>query len=297
MLIETFTNRQFQRLPRYFLPIGITSIECDLYVLNTKINQQKLLLKKYKKADGEYFSNKLLTINSLINNRDKINIEELVFPEKLAVVDKKIVGFIMNLIENNTNLSRLLKNDKIPLKEKIGWLKQVGNILSKVQHVNSLDSKFLLGDIHEDNFILNHDNGKIFCIDLDGCKISNNRIYSMKYGSFNEKFYNLPDKYPLDESEEPIPNTNTEWYCYVTMILNMIANGPIHKLMIQDFYNYIQYLRDAKFPSELLNSFANVYTKHDNYSPRDLLDQIPDKLNTVSYDSFLEKANIKSLYR
>ena len=36
------------------------------------------LFKKFNKTEGEYFSSKLYTINELINNKDKIEIEELV---------------------------------------------------------------------------------------------------------------------------------------------------------------------------------------------------------------------------
>lgn len=297
MLVETFTSRQFMRLKPYVLDKGIQSIESDLYVLSSKLNQPKQLLKKYKKPDGEYFGNKLLTINSLITNKDRIGIEELVFPERLAAINKKIVAFIMMLIENNTNLSVLLQDKKNSVKEKIKWLKQVGCIVSKVQHVHSLEEPFLLGDIHESNFILDHNSNKILCVDLDGCKISNNKIYSMKYGSFNEKFFGLPHKYPLDKEDNPIPNFNTEWYCYTIMILNMIGNGPVHKLLIQHFYDYIQYLRDNGFSRELVSCFVNIYTNHDNYSPCELLNQIPDDLNSVSYDSFVEKAKLEQIYR
>jgi hypothetical protein len=295
MLVENFTTKQFRRLQRYILPDGVSSIECDLYLLDKKLNHSKHLLKIYKRTSGEYMGNKLLTINSLMDNKDNIDIDELVFPEKLAIVDKKLVGFTMQLIENNTNLAVLLKDKQITTKQKIEWLKQVGKILTKVQHVNSVNGQFLLGDIHESNFILNHDTNKIICVDLDGCKISNNKIYSMKYGSFNEKFYYFPNKYPLDDDDEPIPTYNTEWYCYTTMVLNMIANGSIHKLLLSDYYDYIQYLRDSKFPDELIDCFINIYTNHDNYSPRDLLEQIPNNLDKVSLGSFVEKAKINYL--
>ena len=80
MLVETFTNRQFNRLQPFVLEKGTVSIESDLYILPAKANHPKQLLKKYKKINGEYFGNKLLTINSLIDNKDNINIEELVLP-------------------------------------------------------------------------------------------------------------------------------------------------------------------------------------------------------------------------
>jgi hypothetical protein len=295
MLVETFSNRQFNRLKPLILEKGINSIESKLYILPSKLNQDDRLLKKYNNINGEYFGNKLLTINSLMENREKINIEELVFPEKLAVVDRKIVGFTMKLIDS-INLTLLLNSKEISVKQKIKLLKQVENILHKVQCVRGLEEPFLLADIHESNFVLEKSSGNIFGVDVDGCKIGNNRIYVMKYGSYNEKFFYYPHKYPLDEEDRPIPNFNTEWYCFIIMVLNMIGKGPIYKLSIEDFYDYIQFLRDAKFSKELLDCFANVYTTNDNYSPKDLLDTIPKRLNGVRLELFLKKTKKKNVF-
>lgn len=295
MIVESFSKHQIAHLKPLFLEDEITSIESDLYYLPKK-NHDSYLLKSYKNATGEYFGNKLLTINSLIENREKINIDELVFPERLAIIDKKIAGFTMKYIENNINLSLILDSINVDVELKIKLLKQIERIIQKVHHVKGLQQPFLLADIHESNFILEKSSSKIFCVDVDGCKISNNRIYSMKYGSFNEKFLDLPHKYPLYEDEEPIPNYNTEWYCYIIMLLNMIGSGPVYKLLIEDFYDYIEYLSDAGFSKELLSCFVNIYSNKDNYSPRDLLDSIPKNIDNVTLDSFIEKKEIPKLY-
>ncbi|MDD3304785.1 MAG: hypothetical protein PHT75_01470 [Bacilli bacterium] len=292
MLIEAFSNRQFNRLKPLYLENEITSIESDLYVLPGKANQADRVIKKYVNVNGEYFGNKLLTINSLIENREKINIDEIVFPEKLAVIDKKIVGYTMKLIDN-VNLTLLLNSKEIHVKQKIQLLKQVENIIRRVQCVKGLEDPFLLADIHESNFILEKDSGKVYAVDIDGCKISNNRIYVMKYGSFNEKFFYYPHKYPLDEEDRPIPNINTEWYCFIIMVLNMIGKGPIHKLSIEDYYDYLHFLKEAKFSNELLDCFANIYSNNDNYPPHELLDTIPRRLNGVRLESFEKKKRKK----
>ncbi len=295
MIVESFSKHQIAHLKPLILEDAITSIESNLYHLPRR-NKDSYLLKEYKSNSGEYFGNKLLTINSLIENRERINIDELVFPEKIVVIDKKITGFIMKYIENNINLSLLLDSKNIDVQLKIKLLKQIELIMQKVQHVKGMKEQFLLADIHESNFILQKDTGKVFCVDVDGCKISNNRIYSMKYGSFNEKFLDLPHKYPLYEDEEPIPNFNTEWYCFITMVLNMIGSGPVYKLLLEDFYDYIEYLKDAGFSKELLHCLANIYSNKDNYFSKELLDYIPSNIDEVSLDSYLDKKNLRKKY-
>lgn len=295
MIVEAFSKHQIAHLKPLILEDIITSIESNIYHLPRK-NKDSYLLKAYKCTSGDYFGNKLLTINSLIENREKINMDELVFPERLVIIDKKIAGFTMKYIENNINLSLLLNSKNVSVEVKIELLKQIEQIIQKVQHVKGLQEPFLLGDIHESNFILERNSDKVYCVDLDGCKISNNRIYSMKYGSFNEKFLDLPHKYPLYEDEEPIPSFNTEWYCFTTMLLNMIGSGPVYKLLIEDFYDYIEYLNEAGFSKELLSCFVNIYSNKDNYSPKDLLDSIPKNISNVTLESFIEKKETPKLY-
>lgn len=295
MHIYGMTKHQFKRLEPLKLERKITSIESDLYILPGSQSGNKQLLKYYRKTEGEYFGNKLLTINSLIDNKHNIGIEALIFPDKLAIIDKKVVGFIMNYIENNINLETLLHSN-ISTNEKIRLLKQAQRIISKVQYA-TLNPQFLLGDIHESNFILNTDDNKVYAVDLDGCKISNNQVYSMKYCSFNEKLFDFPHKYPIDENDNPIPNTNTEWYCFITMVLNTISNGPLYKLLLEDFYDYLCFLRSNGISNELLDCFCNLYSSADNYQPGELLDSIPKDISNMSLDNFLVKTKKKEFYK
>ncbi len=297
MEIEEFTTKQFERLEPLKLADDVTSIESNLFKLPEKVNVNKKVLKRYKKIDGNYFGNKLLTINALIDYKDQIGIEELVYPEKVAVVNKELVGFTMELIENNHNLSTLLNSKEITTREKIKLLKQVESIIEKVQYIKDLSKPFYLADIHESNFILNNDDKKVYAVDLDGCKISNNEIFTMKYGSFNEKFFEFPHKYPLDECDNPIPNANTEWYCFAIMILNTITDGPFYKLTLEDFYNYMFYLKRRGFPNELLDYFNSIYCNSKNYAPKDILDLIPNDLNKFSFSEFLDETGKKEKYK
>lgn len=295
MELLSLTKGQFKKLKKLELDSRITTIESDIYKIPKKAKDNREVLKKYKKNDSYYFGNKLLTINSLIHAKEQLESASIILPNKLAVVDKKIIGYTMDFVDG-PNLSLLLHSDEITTKEKINYLKQVEKIIQSCHHFE-LEEPFLLADIHESNFVLDSKSNKLYGVDIDGCKISNNKVYSIKYGSFNEKFFDFPFKYPLDDEDEPIPSLNTEWYCFITMVLNTIGNGPVYKLMLDDYYDYLQFLKDSNLDRELIDMFYNLYNKCDNHAPRELIDAIPANLNPFDISKYLEKNKNKKYYK
>lgn len=286
MEIKNLTTNQLNRLKQYELPKTVTSIECQLY-LYRHLNKTMLLKKYYRNDDSKYMGNKLLTISLLNYYKDEINIPQLILPEQLVTIDKVLSGFVMPFIPNNTNLSIILHDKNIDIKEKVKLLRAAGQIIQSVHHVKAVDN-FLLGDIHESNFIYNHDDNKLYAVDLDGCKIGNNKVYSMKYGSSNDKFYDFDQKYPLDEDDQLIANVNTEWYCYAMMILNTIGQGNVHRLSIDDYYDYLQLLKDNGVGSELVDYFYSLYTYKPNVSPIPLLNEIPKDITNLNVNNFVK---------
>ena len=65
MKVENIHNYQFKKFDKYILDKTIISTECELYIIPTKDkwNKYERLLKKFFITTGEYFSNKLYTIN------------------------------------------------------------------------------------------------------------------------------------------------------------------------------------------------------------------------------------------
>ena len=66
-----------------------------------------------------------------ISKKDRIDIKELVLPERLVVSDKSVIGYSMPYIDG-IDLSILLNSENIDIKEKIKYLKQIGTILRKM---------------------------------------------------------------------------------------------------------------------------------------------------------------------
>ena len=110
------------------------------------------IFKQFFITNGIDFSNKMYTINSLIDYKDEINISELVIPDCLVSINSKIEGYAMNLV-NGINLSQIIYNTKISIKDKIDLLKKISDVLIKMENVRKYTSvkDFYIGDIHEEN--------------------------------------------------------------------------------------------------------------------------------------------------
>ena len=117
-----------------YLDSCIMNTEGKLFIIpeKTKWATNTKVLKVFYNKEGDMFGNKLFTINSLINKKDEIGIEELIFPEKLAIIDGKVCGYTMPYIEN-INLSLIHQDNNIPNNIKINYLKQIGEILVKME--------------------------------------------------------------------------------------------------------------------------------------------------------------------
>ena len=73
MQATILTKKRFDNLKPYELPNNVFNTEARLYVLKTKEKWKNVnkLLKKFYVRNGAIFSNKLYTINSLIDNKEK----------------------------------------------------------------------------------------------------------------------------------------------------------------------------------------------------------------------------------
>lgn len=267
---------QFQKLKRFKLEKQIYNTEGALYIFK-KVNKTKLL-KIFFNNEGQYFGNKLLTIKCLIDKKEEINISNLVLPEKLVVVNNNVVGFSMPLIKSE-NLLLLLENYDVPINKKIELLKQVGSILNKIQFQTPYGEPLYLSDIHPANFIYNNEENKIYAVDLDSCKIANNKTKDIYYLETNPNVAKMTFKYEVGKDSKFIPNKNSEIFCYTMMILNTLAQEKMFKLPIEEYYSYLTYLRSLNFSYELLDNFANIYTGNNNSNPYQLIDEISKNTN------------------
>lgn len=286
MNVMNISERKFNNLERFVLPIGVFNNESELFYIDEKNKWEKrrFLLKKLNNDFGIILSNKLFTVNELITNKDIIDIPELVIPDKLVSVHGKIVGFTIPLVNGN-NFGEVLSDDSISVSDKIKYFKEIGYILENMKYYTPLND-FYLNDIHENNFVLNNDTGKINVVDMDSCKINNNMtMVSLRLSPFSN-IYDF-NKY---EKEESMcggcykPSYNTEMYSYIIMLLRFISNYRINEMDVSSYYAYMEYLHKLGISYELIDILASIYSEKDNVNPYLLLDE---------FISYYEKCNYK----
>ncbi|MDD2505065.1 MAG: hypothetical protein PHF21_02195 [Bacilli bacterium] len=288
MEIINYSNYKFNKMEKYILEKSVVNTECTLYFLPCKEKWLKKmkLFKKFYVTSGPYLGNKLLTINTLIDNKDLLGIEELIFPERLVAVNDTICGFMMPYIDS-VDLGSLLSDLNVPTERKIELLKEVGQILKKVETASKYVKNFYLNDIHENNFILEKETNKLLAVDLDSSSIGDNMPFPSKYLHFiGNKVEGQINKYQKNEDGIFIPDQNSELLCYNVMVLNMICNGQINILNINDFYCYLEYLKTIGFKHDLLDCFAKIYANCDNENPMEHLDTIPKQIGRADIKVF-----------
>ena len=106
----------------------------------------------------------------------------------------------------------------------------------------------------------------------------------------SEKLSEL-DKYKIDSDNIIIPDSNTDIYCYIMIILDFISKSNYaYCLNIDEYNRYIDYLDKLNINSNLLQSFASVYKNNiDNINPLPYLDSLYEIGENASLQLFYKR--------
>ncbi len=282
MNIMNMSKYDLKKIKKFSLASGLINTEAELFILKEKNdwNIEYKMLKVFYNNSGSNFSNKLFTINELIDKKEIINMNELVIPEKILIINDEVKGFSMSYIKS-VSFETVLNDFKIDNLKKIKYFKQISNILKKMDQLrkNSELSDFYLNDIHENNFIVNNETDKINVVDLDSCKIGGNKPFAAKYLTMYAPISNMNSKYKLNNdinfSSYVIPDKNTDLYCYTMMIINFLFKGKANLMNRDKYYLYLDYLRSIGYSYNLLDKFYKIYEYVDN----ELIDEELNELN------------------
>lgn len=291
MKVENISEKKLSFLDKINLPSNILNTESQIFIFESKNkwDKNKKVFKKLYIDEGEVFSNKLYIINEEINKSDDIDIEELILPDHLVSVKGKVSGFTMPYVEN-INLKTLLSSCEFSTKEKILYLKQVGEILEKMKKVRIYKNvpNFYLNDLHTSNFVLNKNTNRINVVDMDSSRIGNSLSSPSRY--LNERSFisevpkykkvnnNIGGIYEADE--------NTDLYCYTMMILDYLYGGEVAKLSIADYYIYMEYLSSLGISKEIIDKFSLLYSNKDNENPYEYLPSLVEFYGKTSKYAF-----------
>ena len=270
-------KRHIENLKLYNLSKDVFNTESKIYILSEdKWNKDDEVIKYLYVRKQSTLANKLFTVSMLNDNRDLFDEERFIIPTKLVSVDKEISGFVLPFVKNNTNLGIYLKDLKVDPKDKIKYLKELGEILKRVaMTVEEEKIEFVFNDFHECNFIIDHNNDDKLCaVDLDSGYMKTNYPQASHYLYNNKYIAQIREKYPVNKFGINIPDKNSDLFCYNMIILNTIAHGKVSSLNINDYYMYLNYLSNLGFNENLLAAFRSLYSSGDNTNPSDYLDDI-----------------------
>lgn len=275
----SMSKNKFGKLEPLLLPDGIHNTESDLF--HYRYRNKDMILKKLYFTVGNIFGNKLYTIEALSSNASLIP-DYFILPEFWVSINKKIEAFVMKYVPG-TNLSVFLKDPFVDYEDKKYYLKRVGKILEHMKSIRSFTTltDFYLGDLHEDNFIIDKVNREIYVADMDSCKIDNNMSCPARYLTSRALLNNVTGKYNLNNASNALGryviDENTDLYCYVIMILTYLYGEKINDMDLSSFYEYLNYLDSLKIDHNLLDCFDRIVTNGDNKNPADYIDTLTAK--------------------
>ncbi len=235
-----------------------------------------------KRFDGNraYNENTLYTVEQLSKFQDAMPMEFCI-PDFLIDTEYRIGAFSVREEIGSVTLRYVLNSDSFTHKEKIEYLKRLGLLLRKCDELRKMRHmrKFAIGDIQEENILINPTLQKMSVVDLDSCRIGTNHSSQAKYLTPYSLAMYVPDKYRLARFFAYIDvNRDSDLFCYMIIILNYIAGDNVANLDIDEFENYLGYLDYLGFNKELLSAFYGMVKSGINTNPDYLLDSIDENL-------------------
>lgn len=272
------TKNQFEHLNPINLNSLVTNTESVLFANYTYggcyLNPE--IIKKFRCPEGKIFNSKMTIIKQLIE-KSVLLPPELVLPKRLFMIDNNLYGYTMDYIYNNQNLSEILASN-IPLSQKLFYLKQVLNIIKKLEFITCFDTPVYLGDIHEGNFIYDLNKNMIRSVDVDSIVFNQAYSSASRYLSFNQCTGFFKYKYPRGEFDNPVSNHNSSYLCFIYMLLNTISEYKIYTLTLDKFYQYLEHLKIIGISTEVIEALATVFSNNENYFHKEYLNaflQVP----------------------
>lgn len=284
--------RKLKELP---IEAGVLNTEALMLILK-KRNCPDRVMRVFKYLDAqddmEIMSKKLYTVTTLNQLSDYQQIPELVIPDSIIYVNRSIGGFGIPLINNHRNLGALIHDDDISLKEKLPYLEQLGNIIDKVERVDSSSNRFQFGDLNEFNFVIDSDD-IVKAIDLDSAYLGVGEPLEMAYYLLRNRYVkSLPEKYKCTDKGIIIPSDNTDLYCYNMILLSALSGENLYRYDIDTYYRYLGYIKRLGLPDEVLQSFYNIYIPKDNINPKESLGDIDCSVEEqLLFKSFVKKCD------
>jgi len=290
MYIKNLKMRNVRKLEELILDNGVFNTEA-LMLLFKENSFPDRVPRVFKYLDmqemPDVMEKKDFTVTTLNSLDEYLSIQNLLIPDTKVYVDGKLAGFALPFIPNHHNVGKMLHDCSTPFCQKLFYVSQIGDIISKVQNVSSDTFRFQFGDLNEYNFILSQE-GKINAIDLDSAYVGWNEPQEMIYYLLRNKIVrSVPEKYPVSKQLNIIPTDDTDLFCYHMILLRVLAKEDFSCLPIEIYNDYLDYIKKLPVPHELIESFESLYTIKKNWNPKDSIMGISENLEEkLDYKTF-----------
>lgn len=267
MKMTNMTRKRFNSLIELELSDLARGSECDMFLYKQKGKQ--MLIKLLNAIEGPEFANKLYTLEMVDVYKDLLP-SSFVLPDSLVSVNSTVVGFTLPYIEG-INLRDFLNDGPSYTPEKILYLKKIGMVLEKMKDIRTYTNlkDFYIGDLHEANFMIDPITKKMHTIDIDSIKIAGNKPFLGKYLSTHSLINKTSQNVKLSDSGLGYitPDENTDIHCYILCVLNYLYKDQINLLTLDEYYEYLNYLKSLKINSELIDCFESITHQGSNINP------------------------------
>ena len=264
LYVQDFSLRQFKKLERLQLSDLVTTTESKQYIYTENkgnLKNQKKLIKIYYRDTPSNMSDKAQIVSKILENKEYLDIPELVLPESLVSINGEIKGIKMPLVETNINMIFLLNNPNVKLEIKLKYLKEILTLIQKVMNIYELKDEFFLGDIQESNFILDALTQQVKAIDLDSSYFTGTTPFPARYLASNKAIDTFDKKFPRDSKTDlHIPSRETTYLEFAYMLLNVLSNYTSHRFTCDEYYKYLAYLNSLGFDKKLIYFFESLYS-------------------------------------
>ena len=277
MNIIKLSRREYNRLKPFLVSEYIIHTEADLYEMN--YCGERKIVKTMFTYDKDFHREKLRTLDTLDSYKSYLP-EEFCIPDNLIAVGRRKPAFTTPYFNGDT-LASILSNPSIPFQDHLYYLQRVGEILEKLSKIRRTTSlkEIYIGDLHESNILVNPFTKELGIIDLDSCRIGTEFSYTAKYLTPFSLIKYQPDKYKQNQiiGNGPgyiIPDSNSDIYCYIVIILNYLTNDLYKYFSLDNFFNYLTLLNDLGINQDLLYLIEKLFTKDDNINPYEYLETL-----------------------
>lgn len=277
MDVINFSKDKIETLDRLPLDDNVFNTEAEIFTLIHKGNLK--VFKRLFHQSGHIFANKLYTLE-MLDTYKEVMPSNFVIPDYLVTSSGNIIGFTCPKIEGKTMVT-LLNSRYMPHKEKIYYLKKVGELLEQMKQIRESGelADFYLNDLHSSNFMINPQNKELKVVDTDSIKICRNKPFPARYLT-PRSLINYNDKYVKNNNQMfgyIIADENSDLYCYIITILEYLTGEKVGSFSEKDYHKLLNYLSTCKLNKELLGIFEMILLDGQNQNPEMYLDSIDEK--------------------